>query len=599
MTHVRASRTVPPRRWWAWIGAALPCGVAAWVAFTGVLDARALREVRAAVAPSDAEPGPALESARAALARLTVIREGPLWRHAWLRLTGNAGLAEATGAVHAALERTAALLDAREANRAWLADLTVRLEQAATLGQTDALHQALLAGGPRPEAPLPVGAIADVQRRVDAVGERLQQDDARNAEVLAAAREALADSAAGLGTLQRLARFELPRPDARAPLRTTDGAAVRAEARARRDRILEARIAALEEEAARAPSAAQVAVALVALERDPDLRAAGADLAGLAPAKQRIGARRTALAAWERERRRLEERLDANDPAGAAHALASLSAPDEARARELGALRVGFPGRAAYALARGVVERAERGDWSGARRLLHAARHDPALHAALDATSGGQVARAEAALGPSEDRALYEAFRAARSVALAERYLAGWPVLPRRMAPAVLAYLEWLRAPVTVLELTGVEWDVVGANRSPVPDLPDATVELWSEGGEALRVVVEDIADGGRTALDPPPQIRIRGTNDALVRLGAVVRISLRDSARGAPIAIGALATTSADLRASRSLVIPVVDPAWSARPHRLLIRAWPEGAPLLPPWPLVPPAATQGPAAR
>jgi hypothetical protein len=571
------------------------CAVA-WVGVIAAEDARTVRGVRENLAPADADPGTDLAIARSALERLRSLQDGPRWRHLWIHTLGRDAFLGAVREVRDSLARAEQRIAARDENRAWLASIATDAEQATTLERVADLQRTLMRGGPQPGAPLPVGAIADVQRRLDALSARLQEDDAHNVAALEAARGALADPATTLDALHGLAQLDLPRRDARTPARETEAAAVRAAARARRDQMLGARVAALEEEALRSPSAAQASVALVALERDPDIRRAGGTLAAVARARERIAARRDALAAWERGRRRLEERLAAGDPAGAAHALASLTPLDEERAREAGALRVGFPGRAAYALARGVVERAERGDWTGAWRILHAAAHDPALHAVLDSAAIAQAVRAAAALGPSEDRALYEAFRASRSPGLAARYLEGWPARPRRMAPFVRAYGAWLEAPVTALELTGVEWDVVGSHRSPVPDLPDATVEVWVEGGPSLRVEIEDIADGGRTTFASPPRLLVHGPLDAPMRIGAVARIALRTGAGDGPIAIGSATLTPADARAVRTIAVAVVDPRWSARPHRLLLRAVPVGAPPLPPWPVTAPAPSPVP---
>jgi hypothetical protein len=306
---------------------------------------------------------------------------------------------------------------------------------------------------------------------------------------------------------------------------------------------------------------------------------------GLFAARERIRARAEALQDWERGRAALELRLAQDDPAGAAHALSALKAPDEQRARELGQLRVNFGSRAAYSFARALVQRAQESDWYGARRLIASMQRDPQVLGLLDETARQALARSAQSLSVTQDRMLYEEFRATPRMELAQRYVDGWPLVPRRMAPVVAQYMAWLEQPTTDLLLEAVEWQSVGQDSSAISDMPDATIELRVNGEARAATRIEDIKGRTRSTLLEPLRIPMSTSDEYPVRLGVVVHIDLRDVLVSDPIATGSLEVSPADARAAQTFVIPVVDPLWSPRPHRLFLRAEAVGAPSLPPW--------------
>ncbi|MBL9140231.1 MAG: hypothetical protein JNK53_00060 [Phycisphaerae bacterium] len=438
-----ASRPARRRRLAVWSGlcAAIAAALAViWTAATGVADARHLAALRAQVDPAWVAPGEELIVARRALEQLAHLEAAPRWRHVWLHTLGRASRDETIAALGMAVENAAQVVAARARGHEWLSQLLQQLEQATTIAQAEQVLTAIMAGAPDRAAPMPVGPIADAQQRANALLDRFADDDARNIAAVAEAQAALDTAGQDAAALRKISANALPRPDRRAPMRQRALDAVRAEAEFLRTRLLAQRVQAFEQEAARAPSAAQAAVQLAALNLDLDLRAGAPAGAGVAAARERIEARIAALRDWEQSRRSLERHLRENNPAAAAQDLAALRAPDAERAHELGQLRAGFPSRAAYSLARGVLDRVQREDWAGARRLIAGLRYDAVAFAVLDSTTHDRVARAEAQLNHSEDRALYEALRHAPSVHLAERYLDAWPARPRRMAAPVLEF---------------------------------------------------------------------------------------------------------------------------------------------------------------
>jgi hypothetical protein len=545
----------------------------------------ALSRLQAQVSTDKQEAGQELANARAALATLSRLDAEPSWRHVWLRVLGQERRQATLNTISQALARAETLTDQRAVNEQWRAQLADRLAHVATLPELTALSQALMAGPPHSEAPLPISAVAELQETAEQTAVSFKQDDQRNADAVAQVEALLHAAGADVARLQLVLDAVLPRPDRQPQVRSLALSTLQSEAQTQRTRALLQRVQAREAAARQAPSAAQVRVELTALERDPDLRRAVPDAVGLDAARERIAARANALDEWERGRRTIETLLDQDDPAGAARALADLRAPDEEHGRQLGELRVGFGARAAYVVARAMVRHGEAGDWAGARRLLAAMREDGAVAALLDQHARSALVRSEEALNQSEDRVLYEEFRATPRAELAGRYLDGWPGVTRRMAPHVQEYLAWLDKPVTELVFEAVEWQTVGSAPSAITDLPDATLELRIDGQPRAITRIEDVRDRTKSTLLEPIRITLSQSDAQVVRVGAVVRIDLRDVLDADPLATGAVDVSPAELRAARSLVLPVVDTAWSPKPHRLFFRVAGIGTPALPPW--------------
>ncbi len=566
--------------------AALACtGAVVFALATGISDFLTLRQLRQQVAPERGQLGQELETARSALRTLAALDAAPAWRHVWLRTLGSSSRADTLLAIQAALERAEITTAERVANQAWLAGLNDSLTQASTVPQVLNIRDTLLGGAPHSSAPLPVAAIAQMQQSIQSTLAAFGQEDDRNAAAIQAAQALLERSHANVEDLQRVLDTVLPCPDRQPLVRSTALRSLQDEALQRRTRALLVRVQQREEAARQAASSAQVRVQLTALDTDPDLRRGVPPAVGLTAARERIRARAEALEEWERGRAALEMRLAQDDPAGAAHALSALRAPDEQRARELGELRVNFGSRAAYSFARALVQRAQESDWYGARKLIASMQEDSQVLALLDETARQALTRSVQSLSMTEDRMLYEEFRASPRMELAQRYVDGWPLVPRRMAPVVAQYMAWLERPTTDLLLEAVEWQSVGQDSSAITDMPDATIELRVNGEPRAVTRIEDIKDRTRSTLIEPLRVPMSTSDEYPVRLGAVVHIDLRDVLAADPIATGSMEVNPAELRATQTFVIAVVDPLWSPRPHRLFLRAQAVGAPLLPPW--------------
>lgn len=558
---------------------------AAWVVVSAVRDSMRLASLRQMAAGGEPTPMEQLQQARQALQGLAALESEPAWRHLWLHTMGEADRSQTMQAIERAIERASELTALREANEAWLRTQLAALEQTATIGEVEAWLKRLMDGAPHPSAPLPIAAFADAQQRGEGRLAEMRADDEENQRAIEEARRALANAGADAARLRRLGLLVLPRPDRRAPSRTDELRTVAGEAEFRRGRLLADRVQALEEGAMREATSRQAAVALVALEQDPDLRGALPPGVRVAEARARIAQRVEGLRAWELERRRVEDCLERFDPLGAALALAALRAPTEAHARELGQLRVGFASRAPWVLSRGVMACAQRGDWSGARRIVSGLEHNGAAQALLDTNGLAQLERAHVLVDRAEDRALYEAYRAFPCPERAERYLEGWPGRPRAMAALVMAHRDWLRHAELRLDVVAIEWADVGVRRTGVMDMPDAQVEVWVEGGARSRRTLEDIPSSARHRIEPPIALTVIGDESHSIAVGAVARIDLRDALAADPVAYGVTRTTLGDALRAGGLVVSVADPAWTGRTHRVAFRATPVGAPSLPPY--------------
>lgn len=399
-----------------------------------------------------------LEAVRGALLELKAMEDAPVWRHAWLHTRGRAAVERARGSAAAALTAIEGATVQRARSVAWVASVTERVERATLCAEIEAVQTELERGGAAPAPPadaalraadpagLPVEAavLADLQARAAARAREFAQEDRRNVAVIDAARRVLESTGADPAQLLAVMDLALPEIDRRAPSRSSALDALRAQARAQRAGLLLERLGATEARGNEAISSRMVQAQLRGLERDGDLkRPADAALeAAIARTRQRLAARIDALQAWEAGRAALERSLAECDITAAAEALSSLTAVDDRTRQEAQALRAGFSARAANALERCVAERGEQGEWANARRLVDGVRGNAAVWALLDASSRILAERTARELSIAEDRSLYEAFRAAPCFPLAQRYLEGWPLLPRRLAPLVSAWLQ-------------------------------------------------------------------------------------------------------------------------------------------------------------
>lgn len=339
-------------------------------------------------------------------------------------------------------------------------------------------------------------------------------------------------------------------------------------------------------DAARTP--ATVEVAEQAIARSADFRRPEDDALAreIGEARTRLAARAAALRAWEDARAAVERAYRRGDPAAAASELAAMRAPDAEHAKELAAMQAGYPARASLALVSGVLERAQAGDWQGARRIAETMTTGGAAWAMLDAEARNVALRTVRELTAVEDRALYEDFRRAPSVGSARRYLEGWPLRRRAMAPLVSAWLAAAPRAESALVLESIAWERTGGPATPeaVRDLPDAAVVVRFDGARAVEVLVEDVVEGTRHTLDPAPRATLP-PEDAVVRLSVEIRIDLRDTLIADPIAAGTADATADELRAARGLTLAALDPSWSGRPHLVRLRCLQRGLPALPPW--------------
>jgi hypothetical protein len=249
-------------------------------------------------------------------------------------------------------------------------------------------------------------------------------------------------------------------------------------------------------------------------------------------------------------------------------------------------MRAGFPARASLALVNGVLARAQAGDWHGARRVAESMNTAGAAWAMLDDEARNIALRTLRELTAVEDRALYEEFRRAPSAGTAARYLAGWPLRRRAMAPLVA---DWVRATAggdVALALESVAWDRTGGPATPeaVRDLPDAAIVVRLDGARAIEATMEDVVEGTRRPFDPAPRATLQPGAD-VVRVSAEVRIDLRDTLIADPIASGTADVTADELRAGRGMTLAATDPSWSGGPHVLRLRCVQRGLPALPPW--------------
>ncbi len=380
----------------------------------------------------------------------------------------------------------------------------------------------------------------------------------------------------------------LPAPD-----RGDEGArlaALKASASAERSAILAGtRLSAAAGAAATARTAAEARALLSALDADPDLRRS-ADPALEARVRETAASIRDRidrLAAWEAGIAAVDRALAHGEPAAAARALRRL-APCDRRTEAIAASTVAaFPVRFTESAVQGAIGAVERGDLGALQRIADATDPSYTGAAGFGDTDRGQALRANRQVRRRIDQSLYEQFRRRPCAETADRYLEGWPGVPRAMAPTVRAWRARSVSGDTIIELIGARWDGTGANatRGTLEDRPDAAIALSAAGQPELAARAEDIAQG---QLTPFEEARFRTPAEPAdaFEVSAAVRIDLRDAMVADPAPRGECRQPIAEWRAQRVTELPVRDPLWNVRPHVLFLRAIVPGAPPLPPYP-------------
>ena len=294
-----------------------------------------------------------------------------------------------------------------------------------------------------------------------------------------------------------------------------------------------------------------------------------------------------ALSAWESSRAAVDLAIDAGEPGAAAIALARLAPCDDRTRSVAEAIRTGFPRRALDAFARGAIAAADRADFDALQRLADAMQPGAAAWQLLGTAERNAAADSVAAVNARIDKALYDEFLRSPCEPLAARYLEGWPVRPRRMAPFVAAWLQQAASAPIRIALEGARWRGLGLPPSSraLEDRPDAEIELRGPDGTVAVEVARDIREDGLSRLGGGA-LELRPARDAPLRLRATVRIDLRDAVAADPVATGIDERGMAGWRAARLAELPVRDPLWGDRPHMLLLRVTSPGVVALPPYP-------------
>jgi hypothetical protein len=522
---------------------------------------------------------------REAISHAEPVLDGWWPRHAWTRTFRRERSDTLRSSLDAAVRRLEAALEARAARIVDLRDMRADADYAATLGELEAIDARREALGSK----LAIDAPAAHEQLVAALSARREafaRDIARNREALAGIAERRARASGDPAALLAVTDAVLPAPD-----RGDEGAqlaALKASASAERSSLLAGtRLASAAGAAATARTSAETRAILAALESDADLRRT------LEPALEArvretfasIRSRIAALAAWESSVAAVDRALAAGEPAAAARALGRLAPCDERTRAIAGSVRSGFPARFTESAVQGAIAAVGRNDAAALQRIADAT--DPAFTRGAGFTDGEQAQ----ALRPNRqvvrriDQALYEQFRRRPCPETADRYLAGWPSVPRAMAATVRAWRDRARNGGTDIVLVGARWQSTGANsvRGTLEDRPDATVTLRADGGE-LVTRFEDIAPG-QSILADAPTLASNDAPDSDLSIAASVRIDLRDAMAADPNPTGSFAQSIACWRAERVTELPVLDPLWGSRPHALLLRAVVPGAPPLAPY--------------
>ena len=522
---------------------------------------------------------------REAISHAEPVLDGWWARHAWTRTFRREERDEMRASLDAAVRRLEAALEARAARIVDLRAMRADADYAATLAELAAIDARREALGSK----LAIDAPAAHEQLVAALSARREafaRDIARNREALAGIAERRARASGDPAALLAVTDAVLPAPD-----RGNEGAqlaALKASASAERSSLLAGtRLASAAGAAATARTSTEAGAILAALESDADLRRTlePALEARVRETSATIRGRVAALAGWESSVAAVDRALGAGEPAAAARALGRLAPCDERTRAIASSVRSAFPARFTESAVQGAIAAVGRNDAAALQRIADAT--DPAFTRGAGFTDGEQAQ----ALRPNRqvvrriDQALYEQFRRRPCPETADRYLAGWPSVPRAMAATVRAWRDRARNGGTDIVLVGARWQSTGANsvRGTLEDRPDATVTLRADGGE-LVTRFEDIAPG-QSILADAPTLASNDAPDSDLSIAASVRIDLRDAMAADPNPTGSFAQSIACWRAERVTELPVLDPLWGSRPHALLLRAVVPGAPPLAPY--------------
>jgi hypothetical protein len=522
------------------LAAAAVAAAAVGVALDASRDRTALatadREVAAGLeALRSGDPAGAIARLRDAGAALGEAESGPAWRHAWLRLADADRLAAARASLDRAVTDATRVLESRNAFLGAVSRLLDRVARAERLSEIERIGTE--AEGLRGMASSDAAAVERLSAALRARREAFDADLRRNHEAIDALRAALG-RARTAGDHLAIMDSVLP-----APPRRTEEADLRqlasraADARAR---LVAARIDGLELEASDARDAAAARTLREGLERDPDLaRPGSAELeARVRALREALRARDEALHAWEGTLRR-------------------------------------------------AVAAVERADWQEAHDAAVDLRESSARWDRAAPGAGPAADAARARIDAQCDLGLYDALLRVPNIGSARAYLLGAPAHPRRMEGAVRAWLAAAEAAPLSVELASVRWAATGvpAPGTGLEDRPDAAVELRVEDAPWLRADFADVVEGTTTAAPAGVRCEWRATDEQLVRIGVRIRIDLRDAVAADPVAIGALAATAGALAGRGAVKIEARDPAWSGRPHEVLLRVGYAGVPSLPPY--------------
>ena len=570
-------------------GAAIFFGIGA-VRDRGALDRAAAARVQVESELTAGHVTEALTALRATVADATPVLEGNAFMHAWTRIFRSAEIDEARHDLARCVAAVGHAVEERAARQAALRVMRDEIDRVGTIAALDAIEARRSAAAERMIQDAPE-AHAELVARLAARRSEFAADVSRNQ---AALREFEALHRRAVETADAALLFQVIDAVLPVPARSDEDVALRAiheSARASVCAALEAgAFRAARESAAAAATAEDARATLRKLLESPSVaRIPSEECArSLERLRAEMLARINALSAWEAAVQGYAAALSAHAPAAAALALARIEPCDARTAERLAAMRRAAPGDIVNAFSAAAVAMLERDDWEQVATLADSLCPGTAAWDALDPAARAPIALSLEQLRRRVDRGLYEQFMRRPCVELANRYLRAWPVAPRRMAPVVLAWRAAAVGGRTVLTLESARWGATGVESATntLEDRPDATIDVRAAGESVMRAVAVDIAEDGTSTFEPAPRFESAALPNEELRLACAARIDLRDAIAADPIALGGLAATIAEWRSLRQADLPVTDPAYPGRPHRLRLRITMPDAPPLPPFP-------------
>ena len=555
-----------------------------------VLDRTAAARVQVESELAAGHVAEALTALRATVADATPVLEGNAFMHAWTRVFRSAEIDEARHDLARCVTAVGHAVEERAARQAALRVMRDEVDRVGTIAALDAIEARRSAASAQMIQDSPQ-AHAELVARLASRRSGFEADVARNRAALRDFEDLhrRAVEAADATLLFQVIDAVLP-----VPARSDEDAALRALHESARASVCAALQAgtfrAAREAAASAATAADARATLRTLLDSPAVARIPSDecMRSLERLREDMLARINALSAWEAAVQGYAAALAAHRPAAAALALARIEPCDARTAERLTAMRQSAPGDIVNAFSAAAVAMLERDDWEQIATLADSLCPGTTAWNALDPTARAPIALSLEQLRRRVDRGLYEQFMRRPCVELADRYLRGWPSTPRRMAPMVLAWRTAALGGRTALTLESARWGATGVESptTTLEDRPDATIDVRAAGDPVMRAVAVDIAEDGSTAFEPAPRFESPAPPSEELRIACTARIDLRDAIAADPIALGALAATIAEWRALRQVDLPVTDPAYPGRPHRLRFRVTMPDAPALPPFP-------------